>query len=65
MGTVVVCAEAVHAPVEVLQVDLLVVLGNEKNKRHRSPSPFVLGGSFTVRSELLGKPNAQVTTAGC
>lgn len=43
MGTVVVCAEAVHAPVEVLEVDLFVVLGKEKNKRHRSPSPSVPG----------------------
>lgn len=43
MGTVIVCAEAVHTPVEVLQVDLLVILGNDKNERHRSPSPFVLG----------------------
>lgn len=42
MGTVIVCAEAVHSPVEVLQVDLLVILGNEKNKRHHSPLPFVL-----------------------
>jgi len=43
MGTVVVRAEAVHAPVEVLQVDLLVILGSEKNKKHCSPLPFVLG----------------------
>lgn len=49
MGALVVCAEAVDAPVEMLQVDLLVVLGKEKNKRHHSPSPFGLGGSFTVR----------------
>lgn len=39
MGTVIICAEAVHAPVEVFQINFLVILGKEKNKMYRSPPP--------------------------
>lgn len=42
MGTVVICAEAVHAPVEVLQIDFLVILGKEKNKMYHSLLPSLL-----------------------